>query len=85
LGVGENAHNALSKLFSEHAFYNLMDQIFTYNNNTFQIDANFGATAGIGEMILQSHNGTIQILPGLPNAWPDGMVKGLCARGRFEN
>jgi alpha-L-fucosidase 2 len=71
-GDGEEAWNMLSKFFSQSVCANMLD-----NHPPFQIDGNFGITAGIAAMLLKEENGEIKLLPALPKSWKNGEVRGL--------
>jgi alpha-L-fucosidase 2 len=84
LGDGEAAQASLMALVRQSTRPNLFDVCGIKENSYYQIDGNLGGAAGIVEMLVQSHEGVVRLLPALPQAWADGSFRGLRARGGLE-
>lgn len=84
LGDGNMAEESLTMLMKHSTGPNFFDTHPAGKSSIFQIDGNFGAAAAIAEMLVQSHDGEVALLPALPQNWADGSFRGLRLRGRAE-
>lgn len=84
LGNGDNAYFSFERMIQNRLYDNLFDYHKYGKYGAFQIDANYGCTAGVCEMLVQSNLGYIEILPALPKEWSSGSFEGITAEGAFE-
>ena len=77
---GDRANRIFKGYLKEQCYPSLFAKCYT----PLQVDGSLGVTAGITEMLIQSHEGVIELLPALPSEWPEGSFRGVCVRGGFE-